>query len=158
MPRVKGAKTGVRHTPHPLILIHKQAYVTTLEDFCKCIFPRNSLEVAKMLEAIKQNKIGYGKMQTTAQELGIDYNKFNAIIRRLKDLGILTRNNSFSEIFQDKTTAIGTFYGKYTGKANPLQKALDDANEYLKAKGYSGRFEPQYKASDEMEEQEETGH
>jgi hypothetical protein len=114
--------------------------------------------VAKVLEAVKQNRIGYGKMQTTAQELGIDYNKFNAIIRRLKDLGILTRNSTFSEVFQDKTTAISTFFGHYTGKANPVQKALDDANEYLKTKGYSGRFEPQYKtANGELEELEETG-
>lgn len=158
MPRVKGAKTGVRHTPHPLIQIHKQKYVRTLEDFCDCIFPRNSIEVAKVLEAVKQSKIGYGKMQTTAEELGIDYNKFNAIIRRLKDLGILTRNSTLSEVFQDKTTAISTFYGQYTGKTNPVQKALDDANEYLKAKGYSGRFEPQYKTADsELEEREETG-
>ncbi len=111
-----------------------------------------------MLEAVKQSKVGYGKMQTTAEELGIDYNKFNAIIRRLKDLGILTRNNTFSEVFQDKTTAISTFYGQYIGKTNPLQKALDDANEYLKGKGYSGRFEPQYKtADDELEEPEEAG-
>jgi hypothetical protein len=113
--------------------------------------------VAKVLEAVKQDKIGYGKMQITAQELNIDYNKFNAIIRRLKDLGIITRNSTFSGVFKDKITAIAAFYGEYTGKANPVQKALEEANEYLKSKGYSGRFEPQYeKSNDETEELEKT--
>jgi hypothetical protein len=129
-----------------------------LEEFCECIFPRNSLEVEKVLEAVKQNKIGYGRMQSTAEELGVEYNKFNAIMRRLKDLGILTRNSTFSEVFEDKIIAIAAFFGEYTDKANPVQKALDDANEYLKAKGYSGRFEPQFKMAEEKEqEQEETG-
>lgn len=146
--RTKGAKSGIRHTPHPLIQIHKQAYVKTLEDFCECIFPRNSLEVEKILEAVKQDKIGFGRMQKTAEELGVNYNKFNAIMRRLKDLGILTRNGTFSEVFEGKITAIAAFYSEYTRKANPVQKALDDANEYLKNKGYSGRFEPQFESPD----------
>jgi len=107
--------------------------------------------VAKVLEAVRDRKLGYGRMQVTAEELGVDYNKFNAIIRRLKDLGILTRNYTFSEVFQDKLTAIGTFYGQFTGKANPIQKALNDANEYLKTKGYSGSFTPQFKTEDEEE-------
>jgi len=144
LPRSKGAKTGIRHTPHPLIQIHKQEYVTTLDGFCECIFPRNSLEVGKVLEAVKQNKIGYGKMQKVAEELGIDYNTFNAIMRRLKDLGILTRDYTFSGVFQNKLTAVSTFYGHYTGKTNPVEKALDEANDYLKTKGYSGSFEARY--------------
>lgn len=49
--------------------------------------------------------------------------------------------------------AARAFYGQYTGRANPLQKALEDANEYLKAKGYSGRFEPQYKEEDDDSEE-----
>lgn len=134
-----------------MIEIHKQKYVQTLEDFCECIFPRNNLDVGKVLEAAKQNKMGYGKMQTIAEELGIDYNKFNAIIRRLKDLGIITDNYTFSEVFQNKMTAISTFYGRYTGKSNPLQKALTDANEYMKMKGYSGSFEPRFKTEDDKE-------
>ena len=149
LPRVKGSKTGIRHTPHPLIQVHKHKYVQTLDDFCECIFPRNSLEVGKVLEAVKQNKMAYGKMQATAEELNIDYDKFNAIIRRLKDLGILTENYTFSEVFQNKTTAISTFYGQYTGKTNPVQKALDDANEYLKTKGYSGSFVPRFETENE---------
>lgn len=100
------------------------------------------------MEALKQNKMGYGKMQATAEELNIDYDKFNAIIRRLKDLGILTENYTFSEVFQNKTTAILTFYGQYTGKTNPVQKALNDANEYLKTKGYSGSFAPRFDTED----------
>lgn len=88
-------------------------------------------------------------MQTVATELGIEHNTFNAVIRRLKDLGILTRNYTFSEVFQNKATAISTFYGQYTGKANPIQKALSDANEYLRTKGYSGSFEPRYKTEEE---------
>lgn len=105
--------------------------------------------MGKVLEAVKQNKLSYGKMQLTAEELKIDQNKFNAILRRLKDLGILTERYAFSEVFQNKTSALNAFYGKYTGKANPVQKALDDANEYLKAKGYSGSFEPRFRAEDE---------
>lgn len=97
-------------------------------------------------------------MQATAEALGAEYNKFNAIMRRLKDLGILTRNGTFSEVFEDKISAIAAFYGEYSGKANPVQKALNDANEYLKSKGYSGRFEPQFEMAEEKEqEQEETG-
>lgn len=103
----------------------------------------------KVLEAIKQNRISYGKMQLTAEELKIDQNKFNAILRRLKDLGILTEGYAFSEVFQNKTSALSAFYGEYTGKANPVQKALDDANEYLKAKGYSGSFEPRFENENE---------
>lgn len=154
LPRSKGSKTGLRHSPHPLIQIHKYNYVETLENLCNCIFPRNSLDVAMVLEAIKQKKLGYGKMQATAEELDIDYNKFNAIIRRLKDLGILTRNYAFSEVFQNKLTAISTFYAQFTGKANPIQKALKDANEYLKMKGYSGSFKPRLKTDDEEEKED----
>jgi len=149
MTRKKGSKSGHRHTPHPLIQIHKSNYVKALEDFCDCIFPRNSLDVAKVLRVVKESKLGYGRMQRTAEELGIDNNKFNAIIRRLKDLGILTRNYTFSEVFQNKITAISTFYGEFTGKTNPIQKALKDANEYLKTKGYSGSFQPRLKTEDE---------
>jgi len=149
LPRAKGSKSGIRHTPNPLIEIHKQNYVKSLEGFCECIFPRNSFDVTKVLEAIKQNKIGYGKMQVAADELGIDRNKFNAIVRRLKDLGILTDNYTFSKVFQNKITAISTFYAEYCSCANPVQRALEDANEYLKAKGYSGRFEPQLETVDE---------
>jgi len=105
--------------------------------------------VAKVLTAIKQNKLGYGRMQTAAEELGIEYNKFNAIIRRLKDLGILTRNYTFSEVFQNKMTAIGAFYAQFTGKANPIQQALKDANEYLRVKGYSGSFKPRINMNEE---------
>jgi len=152
LPRSKGSKTGFRHTPHPLIQIHKGNYVKTLEGFCDCIFPRTSLDVAKVLEAVKQKKLGYGRMQVTAEELGIDYNKFNAIVRRLKDLGILTRNYTFSDVFQNKITALGTFYAKFTGKANPIQQALKDANEYLKMKGYSGSFKPRLEKDTEKEE------
>jgi len=148
MPRAKGSKTGVRHSPHPLIQIHKQKYVLTLQGFCECIFPRNSLEVEKVMEAIKQDKISYGTMQQTASDLGIDQNKFNATLRRLKDLGILTERYTFSEVFQNKMTAINTFYGKYTGKTNPVQQALNDANEYLKTKGYSGSFEPRFRTEE----------
>jgi len=68
LPRKKGSKTGLRHTPHPLIQIHKHNYVKTLEDFCSCIFPRNSFDVAKVLTAIKQNKLGYGRMQAAAMQ------------------------------------------------------------------------------------------
>ena len=152
LPRKKGSRTGLRHTPHPLIQIHKHNYVKTLEDFCNCIFPRNSFDVAKVLTAIKQNKLGYGRMQTAAEELGIEYNKFNAIIRRLKDLGILTRNYTFSEVFQNKMTATSTFYARFTGKANPIQQALKDANEYLRMKGYSGSFKPRINMNDEEKE------
>jgi len=151
MPRAKGSKTGVRHSPHPLIQIHKQKYVLTLQDFCECIFPRNSLEVEKVMEAIKQGKIGYGTMQQTASNLGIDQNKFNAILRRLKDLGILTERYTFSEVFQNKTTAISTLYGKYTGKMNPINEALKDANEYLRTKGYSGSFAPRFEENEEKD-------
>ena len=154
LPRKKGSKTGLRHTPHPLIQLHKYDYVKALEGFCDCIFPRNSLEVAKVLEAIQQKKLGYGRLQATAEELGIDYNKFNAIIRRLKDLGIFTRNYTFSEVFQNKITAISTFYAQFAGKSNPVQKALNDANEYLKMKGYSGSFTPQFKTEDEKEKED----
>lgn len=146
---MKGSKTGFRHTPHPLIEMHKQNYVKTLEDFCECIFPRNSFDVGKVLEAVKQKKIGYGTMQATAEELGIPRDKFNAMIRRLKDLGILTKDYGLSQVFQNKISAIGTFYAAYSGNTNPLQKALDDANEYLRSKGYSGRFEPQYETQNE---------
>jgi hypothetical protein len=151
LPRVKGAKTGIRHTPHPLIQVHKQEYVKTLEDFCECIFPRNSLDVAKVLEAVRQKKIAYGKIQLIAEEQNVDQNKFNAIIRRLKDLGIITDNYTFSEVFQNKMMAISTFYGAYTEKANPVQIALNEANEYLKTKGYSGRFEPQFEEDNKGE-------
>jgi len=153
LPRVKGARSGVRHTPHPLIQIHKQEYVKTLEDFCKCVFPRNSLDVGKVLEAVRQKKIAYGKMQIIAEEQNIDQNKFNAILRRLKDLGIITDNYTFSESFQKKITALSTFYGEYTEKANPVQKALMDANEFLRIKGYTGVFEPRF----ETETEDRTG-
>jgi len=152
MTRTKGSKTGHRHTPHPLIQIHKSNYVKALEDFCDCIFPRSSLDVAKVLEAVKATRMGYGRMQKTAEELGIDNNKFNAIIRRLKDLGILTRNYTFSDVFQNKLTAISTFYGEYSGKTDPIQKALQDANEYLKTKGYSGTFQPRFKTENKEED------
>ena len=154
LPRKKGSKTGHRHTPHPLIQVHKHDYIETLEDFCDCIFPRNSFEVAKVLEATKQGKLGYGRMQTVAEELGIDYNKFNAIVRRLKDLGILTRNYTFSEVFQNKIAAICTFYGQFTGKTNLIQKALDDANEYLRVKGYSGSFKPRFEVEGEAKSED----
>lgn len=155
MPRKKGSKTGLRHTPHPLIQIHKYDYVDSLEDFCNCIFPRNSFEVAKVLEAVKQKKLGYGRMKETADEIDMDYNKFNAVIRRLKDLGILTRNYTFSEVFQNKLTAVSMFYGKYSGKMNPVHDALNDANEYLNMKGYSGSFTPQFKKEHEGEKWED---
>jgi len=124
-----------------------------MEDFCECIFPRNSFEVEKVLEAIRQNKVSYGTMQQTADKLGIDQNKFHAILRRLKDLGIVTGTYTFSEIFQNKIAAIGSFYGKYTGKANPVQKALDDANDYLRTKGYSGSFEPRFNTEEDDQKQ-----
>ncbi|MCJ7771240.1 hypothetical protein MUP37_06695 [Candidatus Bathyarchaeota archaeon] len=149
MPRAKGSKSGVRHTPHPLVQFHKQKYVETLEDFCQCIFPRNSIDVGKVLEAIKEGRMGYGKMQAVAEGLGIGRDKFNAIVRRLKDLGILTESYTFSEVFQKKATAISLFYGKYTGKANPTQKALDDANEYLRTKGYSGQFSVRFNTKEQ---------
>lgn len=151
LPRTKGSKTGRRHTPHPRIQLHKHEYVKTLEDFCECIFPRSSVDIDKILSAIKDGKLRYGRMQSAAEELGIDYNRFNAMLRRLKDLGILTRNYAFSEVFQNKITALSSFYARFAGKRNPVQEALQDANEYLKMKGYSGRFQPQFETENEEE-------
>jgi hypothetical protein len=108
--------------------------------------------VEKVMGAIKQGKIDYGTMQQTASDLGINQNKFNSILRRLKDLGILTERYTFSEVFQNKTTAISTLYGKYTGKTNPIHQALTDANEYLKTKGYSGSFAPRFEENEEKDQ------
>lgn len=153
LPRTKGSKSGSRKTPHPRIQLHKYDYVDSMERFCDCIFPRSGLEVDKVLGAIKQGKLRYGRIQTVAEELGIDYNRFNAMIGRLKDLGILTSNYTFSEVFQNKITALSTFYGIFTGKHNPVQEALKDANNYLEMKGYSGRFKPQYKTGKKEKEE-----
>jgi hypothetical protein len=123
MPRTKGSRTGNRQTPHPLIQLHKHSYVETLEDLCKSIFPKNSLDVAKVLEAVKGSKLAYGRMQQMAEELNVEYNRFNAIIRRLKDLGILTKDYMFSEMFQNKITSLSTFYAHFHKQSNSSAKS-----------------------------------
>ena len=78
----------------------------------------------------------------------IDPNKMAAILRRLKDLGILTRDYAFSDVFQNKILAISQFYGTFAEKPSPIQQALNEANEYLRSKSYSGHFEPRLETED----------
>lgn len=125
-------------------------YVNTIEDFVKVICPRkNQLEMQQVIEYIKQGKLSYGNLQNCAKELNIPQATFNYLIRRLKALGIITKSWTFSSIFQEKLTSLSMFYGDYTDKRNETAKALADANEYIKSKGFGVTFLPLKKEAEQ---------
>jgi len=135
-----------KHKLHPQISIHKQKYVKLLTDFAQCICPRSSQQdVEKVLQAIAQNKLGYGKMKQVAQELEMTQPIFNQILYRLRNLGILTKDWHFSKIFQDKLTAISEMYAEISGMESQHQKLLREANQFLKSKDFGIEFKPIYK-------------
>ena len=151
--RPKGSKTVEgRHHRHHQIQIHANNYVENIQDFCECIYPLGDRQnVLKVLQAIKEHKLGYGRMQTTAKELDIPYGTFNVILKKLRRLGIMTRDWRFSSVFLKKLMAITKVYGDFTGKRHQYEGILKEANDYIaklwkeaEKEGKPPRFEPYY--------------
>jgi hypothetical protein len=104
----------------PTLSLQKNEYVSSLQSFAKAISPKNDLDTMKFLEAIVKGDLKDKKLTDVSIE-GVSYFKVYAIQQRLLDLGIITRQNTFSEVFQRKLTAISKFYGELTGKMSSLQ-------------------------------------
>ena len=129
MPRTKGAKNRQRQTPNPQVELHKTNRVTDLNTFCQVISPKNAEQTITVLQAIKDGTLVVGQ---TGEQFGIPYHHIRAILARLQDLGILTRDYTFSEGFQNKLTDLSLYYGIFTGKVSRLHKNIIQANNLLK--------------------------
>jgi hypothetical protein len=129
MPRTKGAKNRQRQTPNPQIELHKTNRVTDLDIFCKAISPKNAEQTKVILQAIKDGKLVIGQ---TGEQFGVAYHNIRAILARLQDLGILTREYTFSEGFQNKLTDLSVFYGTFANKPSKLHHSILMANKLLK--------------------------
>jgi hypothetical protein len=129
MPRTKGAKNRQRQTPNPQIELHKTNKVTDLDTFCRAISPKNAEQTKAILQAIKDGKLVIGQ---TGEQVGVAYHNIRAIIARLQDIGILTRDYTFSEGFQNKLTDLSVFYGTFSNKQSRLHQGVLTANKLLK--------------------------
>ncbi len=129
MPRTKGAKNRQRHTPDPQIELHKTNRVTDLDTFCKAISPKNADQTKVILQAVKEGKLVIGQ---TGEQFDVPYHVIRSILARLQDLGILTRNYTFSDGFQNKLTDLSVFYGTFANKPSRLHQSIQTANKILK--------------------------
>ena len=129
MARTKGAKNRQRHTPNPIIELHKTNRVTDIDTFCRVISPKNAEQTKVILQAIKDEKLIIGQ---TGNQFDVPYHAIRSILARLQDLGILTRDYTFSEGFQNKLTDLSVFYGTFANKPSRLQKGILEANRTLK--------------------------
>jgi hypothetical protein len=129
MPRTKGAKNRQRHTPDPQIELHKTNRVTDIDTFCEAISPKNAEHTKVVLQAVKDGRLIIGQ---TGEQFGVPYHVIMSILARLQDLGILTRNYTFSEGFQDKLTDLSIFYGVFANKPSRLHNGILEANRILR--------------------------
>ena len=149
--------------PHPLIMLHKQQYVHDLDGFVHAIFPKADVVTAEtIINCIKEHKLKYRDVESLRKQLNINAGTYNSILRRLKDLGIMTKDYNFSEMFAKKLDAILYFYGTYTGKTSQLVGLLTYANEEI-AKlwkeahrvGTPTKFEPLFVPEEPEEKKQE---
>jgi hypothetical protein len=129
MARTIGSKNRQRQTPNPQIELHKTNRVTDLNTFCQVISPKNAEQTKTILQAIKEGTLVIGQ---TGEQVGVPYHHIRAILARLQDIGILTRDYTFSEGFQNKLTDLSVFYGAFTGKVSRLHNRIIQANNMLK--------------------------
>ena len=148
MPRTKGAKNRQRQTPHPQIELHKTNRVTDLDTFCQVISPKNAEQTKIVLQAIKEGKLVIGQ---TGEQFGVPYHHIRTILARLQDLGMLTRDYTFSEGFQNKLTDLSVFYGALTGKLSRLHNNIIQANNLLKLNNIDAKI-----GTDLIEKQKDT--
>lgn len=118
-------------------------YVETLEDFCNAIYKKSAsyshdteqilLVVQAIHQGLKIEKIEKN-LGEVANDLGIDINEFNYILRKLKKLGILQDKRGvlrFSKLFMLRITKILQFYSNLTGMLTPCQKMLKEKERYI---------------------------
>jgi hypothetical protein len=129
MARTIGSKNRQRHTPNPQIELHKTNRITDINTFCQSISPKNAEQTKTILQAIKDGTLVVGQ---TGEQFGVPYHHIRAILARLQDLGILTREYTFSEGFQNKLTDVSVFYGTFANKPSKLHQSVVTANRLLK--------------------------
>jgi len=101
--------------------------VENLQQFSEAIYPRQAENVAVILQSISDGSLNNAEgLMRFIKEKKIDYNTFNAIIRKLKRLGIIYKTGwqtfHFSSVFQIRLCKMMDFYTKFTGKPNPYHK------------------------------------
>jgi len=101
--------------------------IENLDQFCDAVYPRQPQLVKTVLESIRDNSLNEAQgLMRFIRDKGMDYNNFNAVIRKLKALGIIYRTGwhtyRFSSIFQIRLCKAMDFYVGYAGKPNPYQK------------------------------------
>lgn len=128
MARTIGSKNRQRQTPNPQIELHKTNRVTDLNTFCQVISPKNAEQTKAILQAIKDGSLILGQ---SGEQFGVPYHHIRAILARLQDLGILTRDYTFSEGFQNKLTDLSVFYGTFANKPSRLHQSVLTANKLL---------------------------
>ena len=110
-------------------------YVESIDDFCRCIYPSQPALMQSVLESISSgelNKIGNIKDYTERHNL--DYDNFNACLRKLKRLGIIYkigRQVKWSRVFMNRLCMMTLFYSSLCNKLSPLQEQVEDYKKFL---------------------------
>jgi len=110
--------------------------IMTLEDFADAIYSTSPEHTLKFLQAIKDNTFVNTTIAEFADESNIPRPTLNAIIRKLKALGIVWKTGwhkfGWSTVFQRRLIRLMEFYNELSGKPNPYQDVIEKYKQLSK--------------------------